>query len=69
MTGRTVGVEEELMLVHPETGRLVAVSSAAVAANHSDVEVEQELFLQQIETSTPPCATAQELRDGVREGR
>ncbi|MGA8995487.1 MAG: glutamate--cysteine ligase [Nocardioidaceae bacterium] len=69
MTGRTVGVEEELMLVHPETGRLVAVSSAAVAANHSDVEVEQELFLQQIETSTPPCATAQELRDGVRAGR
>jgi carboxylate-amine ligase len=69
MSIRTVGVEEELMLVDPDTGHLKAVSPRAVRANDTDAEVEHELFLQQIETSTPPCSTAEDLVRGIREGR
>ena len=66
---RKMGVEEELMLVDPSTGRLTAVSQPAVAANDTEAEVAQELFLQQIETSTPPCHDAGELLAGLRAGR
>jgi glutamate---cysteine ligase / carboxylate-amine ligase len=66
-----VGVEEELMLVDPETGRLTAVAQRALRARaEAEAEdrlelegkfegsgVEAELFLQQIETTTPPCDT------------
>jgi carboxylate-amine ligase len=69
MAVRTVGVEEELMLVDPETGRLAAASHEAVRANDRPAEVEEELFLQQIETSTPPCRTAEELLAAIRAGR
>ncbi len=69
MTVRKVGVEEELMLVDPGTGRLTAVSRAAVRANEAEEEVGEELFLEQIETSTPPCRTADELSSSLRAGR
>jgi carboxylate-amine ligase len=69
MAVRKVGVEEELMLVDPQSGQLTAVSQRAVRANESDEEVGEELFLQQIETSTPPCETAEELVSGLRAGR
>jgi glutamate---cysteine ligase / carboxylate-amine ligase len=69
MSVRTVGVEEELMLVDPDTGHLRAVSQRAVRANEADVEVEQELFLHQIETSTAPCTSAEELLRGIIDGR
>ena len=69
MSLRKIGVEEELMLVDPTTGRLTAVSSSAVLANETDEEVQQELFLQQIETSTPPCEKADDLAEGLRAGR
>ena len=69
MSLRKIGVEEELMLVDPTTGRLTAVSQSAVLANETDEEVEQGLFLQQIETSTPPCEKADDLADGLRAGR
>ena len=55
MSVRKIGVEEELLLVDPSTGHLTAVAESAVLANETAEEVEQELFLQQIETSTPPC--------------
>ena len=45
------------MLVDPETGHLAAVSQAAVSANEAEEEVAEELFLQQIETSTNPAST------------
>ena len=57
------------MLVDPETGKLSAVSQSAVLANEAEEEVEQELFLQQIETSTPPCAAAEELLTALHAGR
>jgi carboxylate-amine ligase len=69
MSLRKIGVEEELMLVDPTTGQLTAVSQSAVLANEAAEEVEQELFLQQIETSTPPCEKADELLAGLRAGR
>jgi carboxylate-amine ligase len=66
---RKVGVEEELMLVAPETGQLAAVSQSAVSANESEEEVGEELFLQQIETSTAPFEESHELAVGLRAGR
>ena len=69
MTLRTLGVEEELMLVDPSSGHLAAVSQSAVLASEREVEVEHELFLQQIETSTPPCESADDLVAALREGR
>jgi glutamate---cysteine ligase / carboxylate-amine ligase len=69
MSVRKVGVEEELMLVDPESGKLTAVSQSAVLANEADEEVGEELFLQQIETSTPPCEDAEEVLAALRAGR
>jgi carboxylate-amine ligase len=69
MTVRTVGVVEELMLVDPDTGRLAARSRSAVRASEAEAEVGEELFLQQIETSTAPCKHADELLEGLRVGR
>jgi carboxylate-amine ligase len=69
MSARKVGVEEELMLVDPETGHLAAVSQAAVRASEAEEEVAEELFLQQIETSTEPCLEGDELLAGLRAGR
>ncbi len=69
MAARTVGIEEELLLVDPGTGRLTARSRSAVRASEADQEVGEELFLQQIETSTPPCERAADLLAGLRAGR
>jgi carboxylate-amine ligase len=69
MSVRKIGVEEELLLVDPSTGHLTAVAGSAVLANETAEEVEQELFLQQIETSTPPCEKADDLVAGVVAGR
>jgi glutamate---cysteine ligase / carboxylate-amine ligase len=77
---RKIGVEEELMLVDPDTGRLRAVSHRAMAAHreqstHDDsgfgaeAGLEQELFLQQIETGTTPCHDVGELLEDLRRCR
>jgi glutamate---cysteine ligase / carboxylate-amine ligase len=75
---RKIGVEEELMLVDPDTGELAAVSSKALRAHEEmvrqDEEVEddlvdQEAFLQQIETATKPCTGLAELREEIVRGR
>lgn len=71
-----MGVEEELMLVDPETGALRAVSHRALAAHRGHAEdkdsdfgaeagLEQELFLQQLETGTAPCIDLADLRADV----
>src|SRR5680860_731876 len=72
-----MGVEEELMLVDPDTGALRAVSHRALAAHREDVGLqesddfgadaglEQELFLQQIETGTAPCTRVADLEDDL----
>lgn len=76
---RKIGVEEELMLVDPDTGRLAAVSSEALRAHErlaadgktepgEDI-VDQEAFLQQIETASEPRTDLGELADDLVRGR
>ncbi len=66
------------MLVDPDTGRLRAVSHQAVSAHREKAaspgpdgqeELEQELFLQQLETGTAPCVDITELMAEVRRCR
>jgi glutamate---cysteine ligase / carboxylate-amine ligase len=75
---RTVGVEEELLLVDAETGVPVAVADAVLrldpdrrrradAAPGGTVDV--ELQQQQIETDTTPCSDLTDLGNQVREAR
>ena len=76
---RKIGVEEELMLVNPDTGELAAVSSKALRAHeelaqeegsdHDEDLVDQEAFLQQIETATKPCTGLGELGAEIVRGR
>jgi carboxylate-amine ligase len=80
---RTIGVEEELMLVDPMTGQLTAVSRRAlheheagstqpavgVEESGEDAHIEHELFLQQLETTTSPTTSLTELADEIRRGR
>jgi len=61
---RTVGVEEEFLLVNP-AGRPIGV--AGVAADGEAVEL--ELMEQMLETGTVPCLTAAELADELDTGR
>ncbi|MEP6666422.1 MAG: glutamate--cysteine ligase [Nocardioidaceae bacterium] len=83
MALRKIGVEEELMLVDSDSGQLRAVSHRALAAHREQVGaaaddseefgaeagLEQELFLQQIETGTTPCTSVAELIADVRRCR
>jgi carboxylate-amine ligase len=62
----TIGVEEELFLVDPVSGRQ-ANTSAAVKARLGDVvgRVERELHACQVELITDVCATASEALDAL----
>ncbi|MBA2573515.1 MAG: glutamate--cysteine ligase [Nocardioidaceae bacterium] len=92
---RKIGVEEELLLVDPETRELAAVSQHVIAGHHAleaeraramhgdsgtagggrDAEgtealtVDQEIFLQQLETATVPCTSLAELESDLRRCR
>ena len=57
---RTVGVEEEYLLVDPATGRPRAVAQAALAVGHG-AELTGELQREQLESATRPCATLAEI--------
>ena len=72
---RTVGVEEELFLVDPET-RLPSASSPRVlkhAAEHEPEaqpdDLDHEFFEHQLETRTPPTESLEELRSQLVRGR
>jgi glutamate---cysteine ligase / carboxylate-amine ligase len=81
MDVRSVGVEEELLLVEPGSGRPRAVAAAVLRASNGpghapgsggpdpDQELEHELQLQQVETSTRPCGTLEELEGELRTAR
>jgi carboxylate-amine ligase len=62
----TVGVEEEFLLVHPDTGEPVA-KNAAVARHAAErgVELQLELTTCQVETTTGVAKTSAELRAEV----
>ena len=66
MSVPTLGVEEELLLVDPDSGELRPVAARAVRA-HEDVEA--ELFLQQVETQTSPCRSLDDLHREIRSSR
>jgi carboxylate-amine ligase len=85
MSPRSVGVEEELLLVDPGTGRPRAVAGTVLqvarqagngqgqgrgaGAGGDAEELELELQLQQLETNTRPCRTLDELGGEVRRCR
>ncbi|CAN5231258.1 glutamate--cysteine ligase [soil metagenome] len=68
MSVRKIGVEEELMLIDPDTHRL-APGAARAVREHDGSIVEHELFLEQIETATEPALTAEEVAEAIRRGR
>ncbi|MDN4171594.1 glutamate--cysteine ligase [Nocardioides sp. SOB77] len=67
MQPRTVGVEEELLLVDPET-RAAAPGAQQALARGSD-ELDAELFRHQLETQTDPLTDLGELRDQLVRSR
>jgi carboxylate-amine ligase len=67
MTERTVGVEEEFLLVDRDSGRPRAVGQAVLAASDAlDTTLTGELQREQVETGTRPCRTLEDLRSEVR---
>ncbi|MBH5338061.1 glutamate--cysteine ligase [Streptomyces pactum] len=66
---RSVGVEEELLLVHPETGEPQAVSGAILAAAGREGEFEAELHREQLEFATEPHRVMTDLAGEVRRWR
>ncbi|MEU1471099.1 glutamate--cysteine ligase [Streptomyces sp. NPDC005761] len=66
---RTVGVEEELLLVDTESGEPRALSTAVLARAESRAEgdsaFESELHLQQLEFATQPCGDMSELAEEI----
>ena len=75
MGPRSVGVEEELLLVDPDDGRALAVASAVLheASTHgpelAGEVLTSELARQQIETNTRPCASLDGLGSELRRWR
>jgi carboxylate-amine ligase len=75
MEPRKVGVEEELLLVDPDDGRALAVSSTVLgrAVVHGRQPVSEglcgEFTRQQIETNTRPCTSLEELGLELRRWR
>lgn len=73
VTVRRVGVEEEMFLVDPKTYEVMPVSSEAMRADEAvsdqPEELEQELFLQQIEVNSEPTTDLTELRAHLVAGR
>jgi glutamate---cysteine ligase / carboxylate-amine ligase len=68
MTPRSVGVEEELLLVDPDSGRARALSPAVLrdAPKSGYAALTSELMCQQIEINTRPCHSLEQLADEVR---
>ncbi|MGQ4355530.1 glutamate--cysteine ligase [Streptomyces drozdowiczii] len=69
MMVRTVGVEEELLLVHEQSGDPQALSTALLALAERRAEgdsvFESELHRQQVEFATEPRADMRELADEI----
>ena len=65
---RTVGVEEEFLLVDPDDGQARAVGGAVLTADAED-ELTGELQREQVETGTRPCRDLSELDRELRRTR
>ncbi len=72
-----LGVEEELLLLDPATGVVTPLAPDALSAHHDwwpghgdqAPRVEAELYQQQLELATEPCATLDELRRSLVRAR
>jgi glutamate---cysteine ligase / carboxylate-amine ligase len=64
MNSRSVGIEEEFLLVEPDTGRPKAVAETVLQAAGATAaaDLEAELQQQQLETNSRPCHSLDELR-------
>ena len=71
MNPRSVGVEEEFLLVEPETGRPKAVVGTVLqaAGQAAGSDLEAELQQQQLETNSQPCQSLDDLHRDVRRCR
>jgi carboxylate-amine ligase len=71
MDMRSVGVEEELLLVDSDSGQALALSAAVLGCvpECDEVALTSELTRQQIETNTQPCKSLEELQREVRRWR
>jgi carboxylate-amine ligase len=70
MNPRSVGVEEELLLVDPASGQPRAVAGTALQAARDDsASLEFELQEQQLETSSQPCHSLSDLHRELRRCR
>jgi carboxylate-amine ligase len=70
VTVRQVGVEEEMFLIDPRTRQLAPVSDRVVHATHAaEDDLDQELFLQQLETRTRPHTDLAALSQDLVEER
>ncbi|HEX8067665.1 MAG TPA: YbdK family carboxylate-amine ligase [Thermoleophilaceae bacterium] len=67
----TVGIEEELMLVDPETHALAPVAARVLGeiASQDGFEAAHEVYAAQIELRSPPAATADGAVRALRAGR
>jgi glutamate---cysteine ligase / carboxylate-amine ligase len=64
---RSFGVEEEMLLVDPDTGAAVALAEAVTDGGEDTPG--SELQSQQVETDTVPCTSLDELSDQLRAER
>ncbi|AEA22913.1 Carboxylate-amine ligase ybdK [Pseudonocardia dioxanivorans CB1190] len=70
VTVRTVGVEEEFLLLDPDSGRPSAVGGVVLRrADDDGPELTAELHAEQLETGTDPARTLDELDRGLRAAR
>jgi glutamate---cysteine ligase / carboxylate-amine ligase len=71
MDARSVGVEEEFLLVEPETGYPKAVAGTVLeaAGPTAGADLEGELQQQQLETNSRPCHSLEELHRELRRCR
>lgn len=65
---RTVGIEEEFLLVDPENGRARAIGAAVLVAG-DDEDLSGELQMEQLETGTRPCRDLTALGAELRRTR
>ncbi len=66
----TIGVEEELHLVDPESHRLAPIAADVLARlDLPDGRAGHESYAAQVELRTPPCADASEIRAALAKNR
>ncbi len=65
----TVGVEEELMVLDPDTLQLSPDSALLLAATGGDRRFHEELPVSQIEIVSPACANANQIREALLDAR